>query len=363
MSRVLSRAYGSSQTNRLKALLFPGQGFQKLGMLIPFHKKYPGIVEPILEELDESLKERISVALINEAGVSGPDKESVNLTSNAQPLLLAAGYAIYKILEASQPHVQYGYFLGHSLGEYTAWTAAGILQFYDSAWIVRQRGKSMEAATDLFHSKTNKQTGMTLVMLPPAGTEHLHKNVLATSLLTSAVEQNKLVDIGNINSKSQIVLSGVKDEIKLLIEQLNSTSEFIENKIRLRTRDLTVSGPFHSQIMTPGQETMQSILDTTLATAANRSPLTWHWPPKTPIISNITANPFQTLDEVQASVVDTLTKTVQWSDSIQYANSNGCKTFVSLGPGRIGKQTATELSPGSDTVYIDTPESIDEVHL
>jgi [acyl-carrier-protein] S-malonyltransferase len=334
-----------STRNDLLAVCFPGQGFQKLGMLTQFYKSHPKIVQPILEELDESLKAKLSQALINESA-SILDSGTVNLTSNAQPLLLTAGYTIFRIFD-SLNNIPYGYFLGHSLGEYTAWTAAGILPFSNAVQMVHQRGIAMENATDFYHKTHCQKTGMTSVFLPTADET---SNRLAHSALSSVVKNNSDVDFGNINSRSHIVLSGVKQSISDVVAEANSR---LGGKFRMRIRDLNVSGPFHSRIMAPGQAIMHDILVGSLGEDPQ-----WNWPPEVPVISNITARPFQNLEEVKTSVVNTLTETVHWSDSVKFANQNGCNIIISLGPGRIGKHMTAELKQNSETIYVDTPDGL-----
>lgn len=174
-------------------------------MLEEFQQAFPDIIDPVLAELDDSLDANWSEAL-----TSYDWKNDVNKTSNAQPLLLTASYAIFRAFDEMYGlGGDYKYFLGHSLGEYTALVAAGVLSFRDAVWMVRQRGKAMEAATNAFHAQSGKETAMTTVMFGSGGDPAEIRSVLSWLAKESAD-----VDVGNINSQKQLVLSGVKNTIK-----------------------------------------------------------------------------------------------------------------------------------------------------
>lgn len=308
-------------------------------MLSQWIKKFPEIIEPILEQLDESLKFKLSKSLVSETeGML--DSKTVNMTSNAQPLLLTAGYSIFSVYDhflKLQGQRRYSSFLGHSLGEYTAWTAAGILPFDQAVNIVRKRGLAMERATSLFEKEHPSDLLAMIVVMIPSNKQD------ARAQLIEAVQNSRYADIGNLNSRSQVVFSGIESEIKEIIAQVSE-----KTKTRLKSRPLPVSGPFHSRIMVPGQETMKAIVADPL--------IRWAWPVSTPVISNLTARPFVSLDEVKLSVVDTLVRPVHWNDSVEYASQNGDCAIVSLGPGKIGKHTASEIP--SETIYIEEPEDV-----
>lgn len=331
--------------NRL-ALCFPGQGYQRLGMLKEWAKEYPAIVQPILNELDEILKFKLSTSLISETEGMLNEK-SVNMTSNAQPLLLTAAYSIFSVANhfiEQQGQKSYTAFLGHSLGEYTAWTAAGILPFAQAAQIVRKRGLAMERATTIFQKQNpSVPIGMTVVMIPSNKGEAARQQLMDMAQQQNNSTSSPRVNVANINSRSQIVLSGVLEETKAIIAKVSE-----DTQTRLKSRLLPVSGPFHSAIMAPGQETMSSIAKDPL--------IRWNWPPIAPVISNLSACPFESLDEVKLSLTETLISPVRWNESVKRASNNGDCTILSLGPGKIGKHTASEIQ--SETLYIEEPQDV-----
>lgn len=283
------------------ALVFPGQGFQRLGLLAPF-AKFPQISR-LLEQIDETLPDlRLSRALMDENA-----NLDVQPTSVAQPLILAASYAMYSTLKSQISEHNVEYILGHSLGEFTAYVAAGVLDFPTALKLVRARGLAMQAATP------ENSTGMRLV-LKKRGVEGFDEK------LALAAEKHN-VDIANYNSANHTVLAGALADLDAAVSELG----------RVASQPLNVSGAFHSRYMKPAQAELAELV-------AN-APFTLPASPR--IVSNLTAKPYESAEEIRQACVDALVKPVLWKQSLQFTAPK-VDGIISLGPGRIGKSTAGE---------------------
>lgn len=321
------------------ALCLPGQGFQAPGMLGDFHKQYTSIIDPVLQEVDESLGFSLSKLLLS----PDIDQSTVSLTSNAQPLLLTTSCAIHKVLTSlgllgNGSPIDVKYIFGHSLGEYSAWTISGVLSLSDAVWLVRQRGKAMERA----YIECGEPTGMTAILIPKGQYDTIYP--LIQRLVS---ERSDTLSVANINSTGQTVVAGLKSHITWLSGHLNDAMGK-----RIRTRELNVSGAFHSPIMIPGKSTMEGILN-----GEFDRKVALQWPPAADsslkIISNITAKPFESLQEVKNSIVNTLTTPVDWLGSIQYiSHQPELKGLLCLGPGKVARVSEGDCK--LPVVYVDT---------
>lgn len=292
------------------ALAFPGQGYQQAAMLKELHTKYPTIITPILDEFDQILDKPLSTALIDNSLFI-----DVNDTSNAQPLILCASYAFLKVAEhLHKPFCEPAYILGHSLGEYTALLCSNVLSFRSAVYLVRQRGLAMIRATR--HVSEPQDLSMVAIFIPRANASQISIQI------NNLVSKYENVSIANYNSSTQMTLSGKVTEINDLISLVKSQS----TKSRIRTRRLNVSGPFHSTYMIPAAKKLESLLcETTL-----------DWPPSCNVISNLTADVFQSESQVRHNLVKAMTQPVQWERSLRFLQSRVQKV-VSVGPGDIGK--------------------------
>ncbi|PRT57088.1 Malonyl CoA-acyl carrier protein transacylase, mitochondrial [Wickerhamiella sorbophila] len=283
------------------ALVLPGQGFQRLGLLAPFGK-YSQISE-VLTQIDETLPDlRLSRALMH----ADADLD-VQPTSIAQPLILAASYAMYSTLKPQLEEHDVEYVLGHSLGEFTAYVIAGALDFPTALKLVRARGLAMQRATP------ENNTGMRLV-IKKRGVEGFDEK------LALAAEKHN-VDIANYNSADRTVLAGALADLDATVSELG----------RIASQPLNVSGAFHSRYMKPAQGE--------LAELVAKAPFTLPTSPH--IISNLTAKPYESVQEIRKACVDALVEPVLWKQSLQYTAPR-VDGIVSLGPGRIGKLTMGE---------------------
>lgn len=377
---------------RLPALLLPGQGNQQRAMLQPYLARFPSIVKPILEEADESLKQRFSRILIDstEADSMIPD---INLTSNAQPAILTTSYAIFQILKSQLStgstgsnrgpsnndtflKSHFSHIMGHSLGEFSAATIAGHLQFADSVNLVHQRGKAMEESRRRFLEKQKAKSGKdidlgmyvvpfppnhaslviklfdTEIRPPPPAPETVQDLSRPDHLLDPSADIHPLVsfvELGNINSTSQIVFSGPTEAIDAVLEYIKKR---LSLKRSLKKIPLQVSAPFHSPVMAHAQNKMQELVleldekNKIFFPTGNDADVSF--------VANITAKPFQNKQEFVRSLVWSCTDRVYWSKSIQYLTETaGVKKLVALAPGNVANFTKREVPKDVENVVVD----------
>ncbi len=195
------------------AFIFPGQGSQSIGMMNSF-RKLP-VVNEVIEESSDTLKENLFELIDN-----GPE-EKLNLTINTQPVLLACSLAIWKLFLSKCPSCIPGYFAGHSLGEYSALTAANAFTLTEAVGLVRYRADIMQSITSPGDCGMAAVIGLNLELI-----QTICKEVNDKVLLSEAKQDfPKIVEVANINSDKQIVLSGAKEALEATIEKLNKLGE------------------------------------------------------------------------------------------------------------------------------------------
>lgn len=276
------------------AYLFPGQGSQSVGMGQDLANKYENVKEIFLEAdhaLQDSLYELI---------MTGP-QESLTLTTNAQPALLTTSIAILQ--KVKEYHIEADFVAGHSLGEYTALVAAGSLSFRDAVQIVRKRGEFMEEAVP------NGQGTMAAILGMDA--EKL------TEITNEVTETTGSVQLANLNCPGQIVISGTREGVEKACQLAK------ENGAR-RAIPLEVSGPFHSRLMESASQKLKEVLDKHNFSSA-----------KTPVISNVTAEPVTDADRMKDLLIKQLYSPVRWEESIRTMMDLGVDTFIEIGPGKV----------------------------
>jgi [acyl-carrier-protein] S-malonyltransferase len=271
------------------ALLFAGQGAQVIGMGKDLATAFPTA---------KAWFDRATAALgydLTSICFNGPEAE-LTKTENAQPGIFLVSWVAFELLKEKVPTLKFEATAGLSLGEFTALTAAGAMSFEDGLRVVRQRGRFMQEACDI------TKGGMAAVIgLDEAPTREV------------CAEAD--VVLANLNCPGQLVISGEADKI-------SKACELAKAKGAKRAIPLTVAGAYHSPLMASAQPKLQ----TELANAKLSAPVV-------PVISNVTAQPHTTPDQISARMVEQVTSSVRWEESMRYLLAQGYTRFIELGPG------------------------------
>ncbi|GIO61204.1 ACP S-malonyltransferase [Paenibacillus cineris] len=276
------------------AFVFPGQGAQSVGMGKDFYDAVPAS-RRIFESADEVLGFPMTNMIFE-----GPDSE-LKKTFNTQPALLTASVAAFEAVR--EQGITPDFVAGHSLGEYSALVASGVLSFEDAVGTVRARGEFMEQAVP------GGQGAMAAVL----GAE---REALA-ELCRSITAEGHLVELANLNCPGQIVVSGSKEGVALVGERVKEAGG-------KRAIPLEVSGPFHSSLMKSAAEKLGGKLQ----------PLHFD-EPTIPVIANVTARPAASAEEIRGLLVEQVYSPVLWEDTVTFLISQGVDTFVEIGPGNV----------------------------
>ncbi|WP_163876956.1 ACP S-malonyltransferase [Paenibacillus favisporus] len=276
------------------AFVFPGQGAQSVGMGKDFYDAVPAS-RRIFESADEVLGFPMTNMIFE-----GPDSE-LKKTFNTQPALLTASVAAFEAVR--EQGITPDFVAGHSLGEYSALVASGVLSFEDAVGTVRARGEFMEQAVP------GGQGAMAAVL----GAE---REALA-ELCRSITAEGHLVELANLNCPGQIVVSGSKEGVALVGERVKEAGG-------KRAIPLEVSGPFHSSLMKSAAEKLGGKLQ----------PLSFN-EPAIPVVANVTACPAASAEEIRGLLVEQVYSPVLWEDTVTYLISQGVDTFVEIGPGNV----------------------------
>lgn len=300
------------------AVLFPGQGSQHVGMGADLAEAYPE-ARAVFEQADETLG-----ASLSRLCWEGPEDELV-LTENAQPAILVHSYAVWTLLAPTLGD-RVGYAAGHSLGEFTAYTAAGALEFEDAVRLVRRRGELMAESRD--------GTMSAIVGLDDEAVEEICKRVRS---------EQGIVVAANYNSPGQIVISG---EVAA-VERAEGLAR--EGGARM-VRRLAVSGAFHSPLMGGAESGLDEHLGATR-----------FGDPSFPIVSNTTASPVTDADTARATLVRQLTSPVRWTDGIRYMAEQGIRQFVELGPGKVLSGLLRRIGAGLEGRSVSGPADVEAI--
>ena len=278
------------------AFVFPGQGSQFIGMGRKIAQEFP-VAKDTFEEVDTALGFSLS-SLIWEG-----DKEELQLTINAQPAIMVTSLAVVAALKAEGIDVSKSFCVaGHSLGEYSALCAAGSLSLSDTARLLRKRGQYMQDSVSLGHGAMAAILGLDL--------QTVRKVIKNCS-------EYGVCEIANDNDPNQVVISGWKAAIEKACEEAKSHGA-------RRAIALPVSAPFHCSLMAPAQEKMAKML----AEVSIEEPLI-------PIISNVTASSATDPDQIRKNLINQITGTVRWRESVIHMNSLGVQRFLEVGPGKV----------------------------
>ena len=304
----------------MKALLFPGQGSQIVGMGKELHDKFD-LVKRLFDEADNKLNYKISKIILE-----GPENE-LKLTKNTQPAILIVSYSIFKIIknELNTNLNDVKFFAGHSLGEYSALVASDSLNFLDAIYLLHERGKSMQEAVP-------ENTGSMLAVM---GMKINELEILLSKLNSDL----GICEIANDNSESQIIISGHKKAVSKIEEQLKNQKK--------RSIFLPVSAPFHCSLMKPAAEKMEKKIN---ITNFNN--------PKIDIVSNVTAKEVKEISEIKKLLIKQIYSKVRWRESVLYMIKNGVNEFIEIGPGKVLSGLVKRINNKVLTKSINTLEEI-----
>ena len=306
------------------SLVFPGQGSQKVGMGHDFYDKYD-YVKQMFYNADDKLNYKISELILN-----GP-QEKLDQTVYTQPAIYIIGLAICEVLkkEINFFEKKLGFFAGHSLGEYTALTAANSINFEQGLFLLKNRGESMQSALPL------GEGGMLAV---------LGIDVKELELMLIENFENIKCFIANDNSKGQIILSGRNTE-------LEKFGTILKEK-NIKNIKLPVSAPFHCELMRKATLEMSSII--------NRQELK---NPNFKVVSNVTASEYKNIDEIKELLIKQIESPVKWRESIEYMISQGTDTFIEIGPGKVLSGLIKRINKTVKVLNIDKLEDIHGLDL
>jgi [acyl-carrier-protein] S-malonyltransferase len=303
------------------AFLFPGQGSQTVGMGKALADAVPA-ARAVFDEVDEALGEKLSDIIFE-----GPE-EKLTLTRNAQPALMAVSLAAMKALEAVGISVtsHAACVAGHSLGEYSALAAAGSFSIGDTARLLRARGDAMQKAVPEGVGAMAALLGLDLAA--------------AEEVARDAATANEVCEVANDNAPGQVVISGNKSAVERAID-------IAKSKGARRAMLLAVSAPFHCALMAPAAEVMANALASTKI-----------HPPAVPLVANVLATPIDDPTEIRQRLVEQVTGTVRWRESMAWLAANGITRLVEIGAGKVLTGLAKRTAPEATASSVGTPDEV-----
>ncbi len=301
------------------AFTFPGQGSQSVGMGRDLADAYAES-RAVFDEVDDALGEKLSRIIFE-----GPE-ETLTLTSNAQPALMAVSIAALRALEARGFSLKgrVAYVAGHSLGEYSALCAAGVFTLADTARLLRIRGEAMQKAVPV-----------------GAGAMAAILGLEQADVEAACAEAAGAVQIANDNGGGQLVISGEKAAVE-------RASAIALAKGAKRAIPLPVSAPFHSSLMQPAADAMREAL-AAVGKAA----------PAVPVVANVTVSPLTAPDEIALRLVEQVTGRVRWRETVEWFAASGVTSLYEIGAGKVLSGLARRINRDLATINVGAPADVD----
>ena len=303
-------------------IVFPGQGSQKIGMGKKLSENFPEAKE-VFDEVNDALNLNLTKIMWE-----GSDSE-ISLTTNAQPALMACGVAAYRVLsklENKNLKQLADFTCGHSLGEYTAMTVAKVFSLKECAILLRLRGEAMQKAVPVGKGAMAALIGI---------------SINQTIEIIEKAQIHGICDIGNDNADGQVVISGD-------VKAVENAIEIAKNNGAKRAILLPVSAPFHCRLMEPARVIMEEALNNLKFNV-----------PLIPIVSNITTLAHTDPKILRKNLIDQVTGTVKWRETMEFAKNQGVKKITELGSGKVLTGIAKRMVKDISHESYENPEDFD----
>ena len=308
------------------AFIFPGQGSQTVGMGKALSAEFPEAAA-VFAEVDDALGQKLSTLMFE-----GPNAE-LTLTANAQPALMAVSMAVIRVLEAEAGldlARDARFVAGHSLGEYSALAAAGAFTLADTARLLRLRGDAMQKAVPVGEG----------AMAAILGLEFGPVAAIATEAARELYLQGAICQAANDNGGDQVVISGTKSAVEKAMELAKAAGA-------KRALLLPVSAPFHCALMQPAAQAMAAALAEVEIKA-----------PRAPLVANVLASPITDPGDIRRRLVEQVTGTVRWRESIAFMAAQGVTAFYEIGAGKVLSGLVKRISESASAISVGTPADI-----
>ncbi len=307
-----------------RAFVFPGQGSQAVGMGRALAEAFPA-ARHVFEEVDDALNQKLSKLMFE-----GPESD-LTLTENAQPALMAVSQAVLKVLETEGKWTlahKAQFVAGHSLGEYSALAAAGTFSLGETARLLKLRGQAMQKAVPVGIGAMAALLGLDLAQAKPIAE-------------AAAQETGKVCSCANDNAPGQVVVSGHKEAVERAIA-------LAAEQGAKRSVMLPVSAPFHCALMKPAADAMGKALEKVKLTV-----------PSVPVIANVTAQPVSDPATIQRLLVDQVTATVRWRESVETMKAEGVTRIFEIGAGKVLAGLTKRIAREIEASSVGAPEDIE----